>query len=92
MTTIAERLSMSTAPELEAEALDKTKSKIPRDDRKAPPNFFSRKSSNNVVPRDRVSDLQDEMLADDDPRFMSPRKSVNEVEKLGDDTRVALEQ
>lgn len=58
------------------------------------PKLASRKSSGtNIIPRDHPEvEIQKESFAADDARAMSPRRSSYETEKLGLDTRKAVQR
>ncbi|KAF1914283.1 hypothetical protein BDU57DRAFT_289677 [Ampelomyces quisqualis] len=56
------------------------------------PRLGSRKSSGTIIiPRDSPNiELKEEQYDDDDARTMSPRRSSEEIEKMGQDARQAL--
>lgn len=56
------------------------------------PRLGSRKSSGTIIiPRDSPQvELKEEEYDDDDARTMSPRRSSEEIEKMGQDARQAL--
>ena len=58
------------------------------------PRLTSRKSSGtNIIPRDHPDvELREESFPADDARAMSPRRSSHETEKLGQDTRKAVQR
>ena len=60
----------------------------------ARPTLGSRKSSGTIIiPRDSPTvEAKDEHYDADDARAMSPRRSSDEIEKMGDDARHALEE
>ena len=69
-------------------------SDMPRGDpnKLARPRLGSRKSSGTIIiPRDSVQvELKEEEYDDGDARTMSPRRSSEEIEKMGQDARQAL--
>ena len=76
----------------------KPDSKSPRSarpkQRLARPLLGSRKSSGTIIiPRDSPTvEVKDEQYDPDDARAMSPRRNSEEIDKMGDEARHALEQ
>ena len=57
------------------------------------PKLVSRKSSGSIIiPREQAPMAPDEQYDESDARAMSPRRSKDEIDKMGKDARQALEE